>query len=85
MGITIIDHALKGLVWTGRVIIARYREDCPRSDHSGRAVSCSRPGKASNIQLVDSSNAFHLKGKAAFWRILGVWLTLCVFFSINNM
>ena len=32
MSITIIDHALKGLVRTGRVIIARYREDWPRSE-----------------------------------------------------
>ena len=44
MSITIIDHALKGLVRTGRVIIARYREDWPQSErprisiaHSGRA------------------------------------------------
>ena len=44
MSITIIDHALKGLVGTGRVITVRYREDWPRSErprtsiaHSGRA------------------------------------------------
>ena len=44
MSTTIIDHAVRSLVWTGRVIIARYREDCPRSERP--RISIALPGCA---------------------------------------
>ena len=44
MSTTIIDHALKSLVGTGRVIIARYREDCPRSERP--PITIAHPGCA---------------------------------------
>ena len=66
MSTTIIARALKGLVRTGRVIIARYREDCPRSErpridivHPGMSVLLAAD-KASDILLMECSNAFHL-------------------------
>ena len=43
MSCPIIDHALKRLVKTGRVIIARYREDCPSSERP--RISISQPGR----------------------------------------
>ena len=45
MSITIIDHALKGLVRAGRVIIARYREDWPWSERP-RYISIAHSGRA---------------------------------------
>ena len=41
---TIIDHALKSFMRTGRVIIARYREDFPRSE--GPRITIAHPGCA---------------------------------------
>ena len=68
MSITVIDHALKGLVRTGVVIIARYPEDWPRSERP--RISIAHPDrasdKASNIQLMDCSNAPHLTAKQRF-------------------
>ena len=52
---------------TGRVIIARYREDCPteratspKQCPSSLCLSCLWPNKASNILSMEFSNAFHL-------------------------
>ena len=44
MSATIIDHASKSSVRIVRVIIARYREDCPRSERP--LISSGRPGRA---------------------------------------
>ena len=88
MSITSIDHALKGLVRTGRIIIARYREDCPRSKrprisiaHAGRAWAAELLAARQGVQhSVDGMfKCIPFKGKAAFWRILGLRLILCVF------
>ena len=65
MSATIIDRALKGSVRIVRVIIARYREDSPRSErpliNSGRpaAPNLLEARKASNFLLMECSNAFH--------------------------
>ena len=44
MSATIIDHALKSSMRIARVIIARYREDCPRSERP--LISSGRTGRA---------------------------------------
>ena len=65
MSYTIIDHALKISVRIIRVIIARYRDDCPRSKHT--LINRGHPGpaelleaqRACDILLVECSNAIH--------------------------
>ena len=62
MSCTIIDHALKSLERTGRVIIARYREDCLRSERP--RISIAHPGHRLSVwpitpyQMRDSSHVF---------------------------
>ena len=74
MSITIIDHALKGLVRTGRVIIGRYREDCLAQCASDLALALSTqavPGLLAARQSVQHSfdglfKCIPFNGKAAF-------------------
>ena len=59
MSVKIIDHALKSSERTVRVIIVRYGEDCPRSERP--RIRSAHPGRAlaSDILLVECSNASH--------------------------
>ena len=82
MSSTIIDHTLKSLDRSGRVIIARYREDCPGSErprisiaHPGRAWAACAPTQRStfcwwNVQM------YSINGNAAVWQSLVLKLNL---------
>ena len=87
MTIIIVDHGLKTLVKTGPVIIARYRDDYPRSER--RRLSIAHPDHAwaprgstkrpVNVLLM-MFKCIPFNDNATFWQCSGLWLHLRVFF-----
>ena len=91
MSALIIDHALKSSVRIVRVIIARYREDCPRGE--GPRISSGRPGRAwapwgsksVRFSVDEMFKCIAFNDSAAFWQSLCLSINLRVIFKYRHV